>query len=80
MLNLCSCMTHLSPDMLKFPSLQSQLDHAVKREDYDDAARLKVAIAAAATNDAVGRVMSQLNVCNLTYCFGFARLGKGRGS
>ncbi|EEF29622.1 protein EXECUTER 1, chloroplastic [Ricinus communis] len=41
--------------------LKSQLGHAVNREDYEDAARLKVAIAAAATNDVVGRVMSQLN-------------------
>ncbi|KAL0891464.1 hypothetical protein Bca101_015447 [Brassica carinata] len=41
--------------------LKSQLNGAVKREDYDDAARLKVAIAAASTNDAVGRVMSSFN-------------------
>ncbi|KAF2320552.1 hypothetical protein GH714_028222 [Hevea brasiliensis] len=40
---------------------RSQLNQAVNREDYEDAARLKVAIAAAATNDAVGRVMSQLS-------------------
>ncbi|KAJ8764753.1 hypothetical protein K2173_009147 [Erythroxylum novogranatense] len=40
--------------------LKSQLGHAVRREDYKDAARLKVAIAAAATNDTVGRVMSHL--------------------
>ncbi|CAH2076996.1 unnamed protein product, partial [Thlaspi arvense] len=39
--------------------LKSQLNRAIKREDYEDAARLKVAIAAAATNDAVGRVMSR---------------------
>ncbi|EOA16153.1 hypothetical protein CARUB_v10004291mg [Capsella rubella] len=38
--------------------LKSQLNRAIKREDYEDAARLKVAIAAAATNDAVGKVMS----------------------
>ena len=31
-------------------------------EAYEDAARIKVAIAAAATNDSVGRVMSHLNV------------------
>ncbi|KAJ0247315.1 Protein EXECUTER 1 [Hirschfeldia incana] len=41
--------------------LKSQLNGAVKREEYEDAARLKVAIAAAATNDAVGRVMSTFN-------------------
>uniref|UniRef100_A0A1J3K0Y8 Protein EXECUTER 1, chloroplastic n=1 Tax=Noccaea caerulescens TaxID=107243 RepID=A0A1J3K0Y8_NOCCA len=41
--------------------LKSQLSRAIKREDYEDAARLKVAIAAAATNDAVGRVMSRFN-------------------
>ncbi|XP_020873950.1 protein EXECUTER 1, chloroplastic isoform X2 [Arabidopsis lyrata subsp. lyrata] len=38
--------------------LKSQLNRAIKREDYEDAARLKVAIAATATNDAVGKVMS----------------------
>ncbi|KAE8698547.1 hypothetical protein F3Y22_tig00110597pilonHSYRG00381 [Hibiscus syriacus] len=42
--------------------LKSQLHEAVHREDYEDAARLKVAIAAAATNDTVGRVISNLNV------------------
>ncbi|XP_031275198.1 protein EXECUTER 1, chloroplastic isoform X2 [Pistacia vera] len=41
--------------------LKSQLGKAVYREEYGDAARLKVAIAAAATNDTVGRVMSNLN-------------------
>ncbi|KAF8083721.1 hypothetical protein N665_0755s0004 [Sinapis alba] len=41
--------------------LKSQLNGAIKREEYEDAARLKVAIAAAATNDAVGRVMSSFN-------------------
>ncbi|OMO63486.1 hypothetical protein COLO4_32399 [Corchorus olitorius] len=41
--------------------LKSQLSEAVLKEDYEDAARLKVAIAAAAVNDTVGRVISQLN-------------------
>ncbi|KAI3702231.1 hypothetical protein L6452_27960 [Arctium lappa] len=41
--------------------LQSQLNRAVVKEDYEDAARIKVSIAAAATNDTVGRVMSCLN-------------------
>lgn len=41
---------------------QSQLGRAVNKEDYEDAARLKVAIAAAATNDTVGQVMSYLSV------------------
>ncbi|KAL3617324.1 protein of unknown function (DUF3506) [Castilleja foliolosa] len=40
--------------------LKSQLARAVEREDYEDASRIKVAIAAAATNDTVGRVMSYL--------------------
>ncbi|KAL3584328.1 hypothetical protein D5086_015389 [Populus alba] len=35
--------------------------NAVNREDYEGAVRLKVAIAAVATNDTVGRVMSLLN-------------------
>ncbi|XP_024960361.1 protein EXECUTER 1, chloroplastic-like [Cynara cardunculus var. scolymus] len=41
--------------------LQSQLNRAVVKEDYEDAARIKVSIAAAATNDTVGRVMCRLN-------------------
>ncbi|KAL9174448.1 hypothetical protein ABFS82_02G053700 [Erythranthe guttata] len=40
--------------------LKSQLASAIEREDYEDAARIKVAIAAAATNDTVGRAMSHL--------------------
>ncbi|OMO85258.1 hypothetical protein CCACVL1_10319 [Corchorus capsularis] len=41
--------------------LKSQLSEAVLREDYEDAARLKVAIAAAAVNDTIGRVISHLD-------------------
>ncbi|XP_071736918.1 protein EXECUTER 1, chloroplastic-like [Rutidosis leptorrhynchoides] len=41
--------------------LKSQLNRAVMNEDYEDAARIKVAIAAASNNDTVGRVMYQLN-------------------
>lgn len=41
---------------------QSRFGDAVKFEDYDDAAALKVAIAAVATNDTVGTVISDLNV------------------
>lgn len=41
--------------------LKSRLKHAVYAEDYQDAARLKVAIAALATNDTVGRAMSHLH-------------------
>lgn len=50
-------------------SQQSQLIRAINREDFEDAARLKVAIAAAATNDTVGRVMSYLNVGAMIYCY-----------
>ncbi|GKC87536.1 executer 1, chloroplastic-like protein, partial [Tanacetum coccineum] len=42
-------------------AIKSQLNRAVVKEDYEDAARIKVAIAAAATNDTVDRVMAQLN-------------------
>ncbi|KAK3016272.1 hypothetical protein RJ639_006103 [Escallonia herrerae] len=52
--------------------LKSQLDRAIDREDYQDAARLKVAIAAAATNDTVGRVMSHLNKAIEEECYGDA--------
>lgn len=49
---------------------QSQLAHAISREDYEDAAKLKVGIAAAATKDIVGRVMSRLNVSFVVlYCY-----------
>ncbi|GAB4838405.1 executer 1 [Ancistrocladus abbreviatus] len=41
--------------------LKSQLGLAIDKEDYEDAARLKVAIAAVATKDTVGCVMSYLN-------------------
>ncbi|XP_024965246.1 protein EXECUTER 1, chloroplastic-like isoform X1 [Cynara cardunculus var. scolymus] len=41
--------------------LKSHLNRAVVKEDYEDAARIKVAIAAAATNDTVGKVMSHLS-------------------
>ncbi|KAB2047541.1 hypothetical protein ES319_A13G053300v1 [Gossypium barbadense] len=41
--------------------LKAQLYEAVCKEDYEDAAKLKVAIAAASTNDTVGRTMSYLN-------------------
>ncbi|XP_031391164.1 protein EXECUTER 1, chloroplastic isoform X1 [Punica granatum] len=41
--------------------LKSQLGRAVHMEDYEEAGRLKVAIAAAATGDTVGRVTAYLN-------------------
>ncbi|KAI3497430.1 hypothetical protein L1887_40028 [Cichorium endivia] len=41
--------------------LESQLYSAVIKEDYEEAARIKVAIAASATKDTVALVMSQLN-------------------
>ncbi|KAG6406750.1 hypothetical protein SASPL_134359 [Salvia splendens] len=40
--------------------LKSQLATAIQREDYGEAARIKVVIAAAARSDTVGRVMSYL--------------------
>jgi len=41
---------------------QSQLRHAVYVEDYEEAAKIKVAIAAAANNDSVGKVITLLKV------------------
>ncbi|KAI9079271.1 hypothetical protein K1719_038756 [Acacia pycnantha] len=41
--------------------LKSQISCAVCMEDFEDAARLKFAIAAAATHDSVGRVITHLN-------------------
>ncbi|KNA10330.1 hypothetical protein SOVF_145400 [Spinacia oleracea] len=40
--------------------LKSQLRHAIEKEDYEDAAKLKVAIAATGTKDDVGSVISYL--------------------
>ncbi|XP_050900656.1 protein EXECUTER 1, chloroplastic [Lathyrus oleraceus] len=40
--------------------LKSQLRHAVYVEDYEEASRLQVAIAAASNNDSVGKVISLL--------------------
>ncbi|XP_050875141.1 protein EXECUTER 1, chloroplastic-like [Lathyrus oleraceus] len=40
--------------------LKSQLRHAVYMEDYEEASRLQVAIAAASNNDSVGKVISLL--------------------
>ncbi|GKD26432.1 hypothetical protein Tco_1232646, partial [Tanacetum coccineum] len=46
---------------LAYITEQSQLNRVVVKEDYEDAARIKVAIAASTTNDTVCRVMAQLN-------------------
>ncbi|KAL3634654.1 Protein EXUTER 1, chloroplastic-like [Castilleja foliolosa] len=54
--------------------LKSQLARAVEREDYEDAARIKVAIAAVATNDTIGRVMSHLKKFVEEECYGDAAL------
>ncbi|KAL3538714.1 hypothetical protein ACH5RR_002080 [Cinchona calisaya] len=42
-------------------TLKSQLANAINREDYEDAARIKVAIAASAINDTICKVISHLN-------------------
>ncbi|RZC52006.1 hypothetical protein C5167_020430 [Papaver somniferum] len=41
--------------------LKSQLNDAVNREEFEDAAKLKVAIAAISANDTVGKVITCLN-------------------
>jgi hypothetical protein len=48
--------------------LQLQLRTAIYREDYKSAHKLKLAIAATARNDTVGRAISDLNVRD-TCCF-----------
>lgn len=47
--------------------MQFQLGRAVNVEDYEEAGRIKVAIAATATSDAVGHAIRQLNVGELTF-------------
>lgn len=54
--------------------LKSQLASAINREDYEDAARLKVAIAAATTNDTIAKAMSHLNRAVLEERYGDAAL------
>ncbi|TQE05736.1 hypothetical protein C1H46_008642 [Malus baccata] len=56
-----SALQNLIRNAIKSFDSYSQLRRAVSAEDFEDAARLKVAIAAAATNDVVGRVISHLN-------------------
>lgn len=54
--------------------LKSQLARALEREDYEDAARIKVAIAATTTNDTVGKVMSYMKKFVEEECYGDAAL------
>jgi hypothetical protein len=49
-------------------AFQLQLRAAVCREDYRSARKLKLAIAATAKNDTVGRAISDLNV-RISCCF-----------
>lgn len=46
---------------------QSQLNEAILREDYGNAAKLKLAIAGAAKKDVVGTALTIMNVRNLSY-------------
>ncbi|MCL7048019.1 hypothetical protein MKW94_027560 [Papaver nudicaule] len=46
---------------MSVPLVHSQLNDAVNREEFEDAAKLKVAIAAIAANDTVGKVITCLN-------------------
>jgi hypothetical protein len=48
-------------------AFQLQLQAAVYREDYRSAHKLRLAIAATAKNDTVGRAISDLNVRNIYF-------------
>lgn len=48
---------------------QSQLDDAIAQEEYEDAVKLKLAIAGATENDIVGTAISTMNVRYLSYVF-----------